>query len=206
MRFKNKAPPQELVDQARLALGSRADQQLVDDMARLASVCRQKMQERGGKANDISVMILVNTEPNEVLDPHVLTFESTMQETFLPHCLVFSVHRLGRRNKLLGESVVMIESIIKFLQRATGKDTMEDKLKVVLLSQGGHDSDCVVKKIFDKPNALDDFVTLRSYQLLQGNVGHVAGTCVPSSMIMFEGFWCVDCEHKGEVDRFCLLD
>jgi hypothetical protein len=55
------------------------------------------------------------------------------------------------------ESVAMIELLIRFLQNATGKQHAGGKLKVIALSHGEHDSDCVLKRMFEKPNALSDF-------------------------------------------------
>ena len=97
----------------------------------------------------------------------------------------------------------MVERIIKFLQAYTQQQVRRGgKVKANLVSEGGHDSDCVVKAIFDKPEAMTDLIQATAYGLLQGNLDHRAKYSVPFSEIERAGFYCVDCERAG---RFCGL-
>jgi hypothetical protein len=61
------------------------------------------------------------------------------------------IHRKGKREDRLSESVMLVERFIQFIQVATGTDKGNNKLRVFVLSCGGHDSNNVVKEIYDKP-------------------------------------------------------
>lgn len=199
-RIKGNPPRADLLHKAREAFGSRADLCFLEDLARLARVCQHLVRTYGGSTK---VMIDVGAEPNATLDPFVLSLVKTKTEVTSPKVVNFFVHRIGRRERYKKESVLMVERIIKFIQSATEKDRKGQKLQVFLLSAGGHDSDCVVKEIFDKPHCVRDLISARCYNLLGGNASHYAATCVPWAVIGQEGFYCVACEQKG---CFCGLD
>ena len=85
----------------------------------------------------------------------------------------------------------------------TDTENDNNKLRVFPLSCGGHDSDCVAKAIFDKPNSDRDLVMEKPYHMLRGCEGHFAAFCLPWPVIAQEGFWCSACEAKG---RFCKVE
>jgi len=148
-------------------------------------------------------MIEVGTEPNATLDPFVLNVIKTQTAAMGPHVVKFFIHRIGRRDRYKKESILLVERVIKFIQSATEKDRNGQKLKVLLLSCGGHDSDCIVKEIYDKPHCLRDLISTKAYELLCGNASHYAAACIPWAVVGQEGFYCFDCEQKG---YFCGLD
>jgi hypothetical protein len=75
----------------------------------------------------------------------------------------------------------MIERVILFLQKVTGKN----QLKAVAMSIGGEDSDMVLRYMFEQPNANDLF--LRMDTPLTGF--HCAACCVPYSVLAKEGHY-----------------
>lgn len=181
--------------------GSKADQCFLEDAARFASACKLVLHTHG--ADQTKILVDVGTEPNATLDPASLKFLQ-QKASFLPDTgPCFFIHRNGRRDERLEESVMLVERFIQFLQTATGKDKGSNKLRVELLSCGGHDSDCVVKAIYDKPNSMHDLVSSKQYHMLGGNASHKAAYSLPWTVMGQEGFFCDACDAK---ERFCQLE
>lgn len=124
--------------------------------------------------------------PSEVLDPHAANFMTIMQDAMFPLLCGLVVHRLGRGNDLVVESEAMIAKIISFLQKATGTDTGQSKMKIYPMSHGGVDTDIVLKRMIAKPNAKRDWFDSRVDSLpLCG--AHSALVSVPCEVLVREG-------------------